>query len=245
MIIKPTTVTVIVISYNRPRMLAEALQSIYHADEILVMDDGSDFDVDRVVRDNAPPDCPIILTKKPSLTVEERLITPRVGKSMNEAIRCASSEVIAYLCDDDIFTPEWILGVKEYYDSGGLKGHWVRGLWGIFVDPHNPLRLEDTAEHLRCNICPMGGHGLTTGSFAHLVACSYKCGVWWSDASVAIHDSYFVSNYERIHQEDPAPLIKVAAGWRREHPFNMMKHASGDDKYLASGEEVFRGGMLE
>lgn len=245
MTIEPTTVTVVMPSYNRPRMLAEALQSIHHADEIIVMDDGSDFDVDRVVKTNAPPGCPTLTIKKPPLTVEERLVTPRVGKNMNEGIWRASSEVIAYLCDDDLFTPDWILGVKEYYDSPGLKEHWVRGWWGIFIDPHNPLELEDPASHLRCNICPMGSHGLTTGSFAHLKICSYKCGVWWSETSVAIHDSYFVANYGKIHKQDCVPLLENFAGWRREHPFNMMKHASGDDKYLPSGEEVLKGGMLE
>ena len=102
MIIEPTTVTVIMPSYNRPRMLGEALQSIIGADEILVVDDGSQFDVKKVVYENRPKDCNnVSWWKKPDLTHKERIVTPRVGKNMNEAIEKSSSDVIAYLCDDD------------------------------------------------------------------------------------------------------------------------------------------------
>ena len=47
--IKNPKVTVIVLSYNRPDMLKDALGSIKGADEVIVVDDGSDFDVRALV----------------------------------------------------------------------------------------------------------------------------------------------------------------------------------------------------
>lgn len=248
--IPPTTVTVVVLSYNRPRMLAEALESIIGADEIVVVDDGSSFDVEKVIKDSLPPIVPfkVVLEKKPPLTPEERIVTARVGKNMNEAIRNAQSDVITYLCDDDIFAPGWIQGIKDYYDGPGVKQHWIRGWWGQFIDPHNPLKhSDDPMKHIRTNICPMAPHGLTTGSFAHLRRCSIKCDVWWSEKSVSIHDSYFVGNYIKAHGSDHVPLLEgCPAGWRREHPFNMMKHVLGSDQYQESGKRLIREGeMLE
>lgn len=231
------TVTVIVLSYNRPKMLGEALQSIKGADEILVVDDGSDFDVEKVIEANRP-DCPSIKWwVKPKLTVEQRLVTARVGKNMNEAIHRASSDVITYLCDDDLFAPRWISAVKEHFSKPGFS-HWVRGWWGSFKDWDNPLRLEDPYHHLRCNIAKMPGHGLTTGSFAHLKICATLCGVIWSEDSVAVHDAFLVGRYLQIHPDSDVPLLVEGAGWRREHSLNMMKFTTMKDEYTPAGKTV-------
>ncbi len=237
-----TTVSVIVLSYNRPRMLGEALRSIHDADEILVVDDGSDFDVEDVVRKNVRPGLEFRVILKPSLTPEQRAVTPRVGLNMNEAIRSTNSEVIAYLCDDDVFASDWIRNVKKHYDSGE-DDHWVRGWWGKFDDPDSPLELEDPMHHLRCNIMGLPPHGLTTGSFVHLRRCAFRCKVWWSEESVAVHDCFLVAAFAKRHGVHKAKHINVAAGWRRLHPFNMLKHTAGAE-YTASGRAVI-GGMLE
>ena len=66
---KNLSVTVIVLSYNRPRMLKEALGSIKYADEVILVDDGSDFDVAAVAREFKFSSFSLI--GAPLITVEE------------------------------------------------------------------------------------------------------------------------------------------------------------------------------
>jgi hypothetical protein len=216
-------------------MLAEALQSIELADEIIVFDDGSTFDVDAVVAASVRPGPATRITRNPPTPVEDRMKTPRVGKAINTAIRESIGDVIAYLCDDDIFYPSWLADIRKYYDEGG-KNHWVKGWWGNFKDwePRDPIIWNPMmAPH----------HGLTTGSFAHLKTCATECGVLWSETSVAVHDAFLVMKLEGVHATGKIPNIGLA-GWRRNHKFNMIKHTLMDDTYKAGAGE-FLGGMVE
>lgn len=230
-------VSVIVFSYNRPRMLGEALRSIIGADEVFVVDDGSSFDVDKVVASSGLA-CPAVYTMIAGpMTTKERLVTARFGKGTNKAIRATSGDVITYLCDDDLFHPGWIRTIKDTWD-GKPDLHWARGKWGLFKDGEALRPIEEC-------LCPLHwAHLMTTGNFAHLRACTLKCGMWWSEMSVAVHDNYLINAaLPKVHPYGSVPDIGLA-GWRREHDYNMLKYVRGEN-YAENASAVLKRETLE
>ena len=229
------SVCTILLSYNRPKMLLEAVKATREADELIVLDDGSDFDVEKVIGAelNRFPKVSIKVSKK--MTVEERLGTPRLGKSINAAIRESSCEVITYLCDDDLFHEDWINHVRVFFS--GSEDHVVRGKWGIFKDWDKPG--ED--------LCPLKPDvDMTTGNFAHLRSCSVDHGMFWSEVVTAVHDSWFIRN-AMLPRHPLASICKldVLAGWRRDHAYNMMNFTNGAACYTGGAAAALSRKTLE
>lgn len=230
-------VSVIVFSYNRPRMLGEALRSIVAADEVCILDDGSTFDVDEVVASSGLV-CPSIRTVVAGkVTTAERMTTARFGRSANTAIREADGDVIAYLCDDDLFHHGWLQAIRDTWDTRP-ELHWAKGEWGLFEDGTLPTEIVECP-------CPLGdGHGMTTGNFVHRKECSLVCGLWWDETKVAVHDNHLINQaLPQAHSYECIPTIGLA-GWRREHRFNMLKYVHGEE-YTKSASAILKRDRLE
>ena len=213
-------------------MLGEALRSIKKADQVIVIDDGSDFDAEALLRDMKPDAQECLLIQNPKLTHSERISLPHVGRAINEAIRKSSCGIISYLCDDDLFHEGWLDALRDFFSKN--PNHVVFGGWNRFQDGEVPGD----------EVCPLSNI-LTTGNFAHRRSCSIEHGLWWGEHTVSIHDSYFVNHVIfRLHPD--FARIPALAGWRREHKYNMIHYAHGHiDQYLPNGVEVLRQGMLE
>ena len=228
-------VCTLLLSYNRPKMLLEALKSIKDADELVILDDGSDFSVPDVVGNeiNRFPKVSVKVSKK--MTVEERLRIPRLGKSINAAIRESSCEVITYLCDDDLLHEDWIRHVREFFS--GSKDHVVRGKWGIFKGWDKPGK----------GLCPLKPDvDMTTGSFAHLKSCSVDHGMLWSEVTTAVHDAWFIRNAMLPrHPLESIRKLNVLAGWRRDHAYNMINFTNGAACYTGGAAAVLSRKTLE
>ena len=225
-------VCVIVLSYNRPRMLGEALRSIRKADQVILIDDGSDFDAAALLKDVKPDARECLLIQNPKLTHAERISVPHVGRGINEAIRKSSCGIISYLCDDDLFHEGWPEALRDFFSKN--QAHVAFGGWNRFRDGEVP---GDEP-------CPLGNI-LTTGNFAHRRSCSIEHGLWWGEHTVTVHDSYFVNHVIfRLHPE--YARIRALAGWRREHQYNMFNYTGGlADQYSPHGVEVLRREKLE
>lgn len=229
------SVCTILLSYNRPKMLLEAAKSIREADELIVLDDGSDFDVAKVIGAelNRFPKVKIVVA--PKMTVEERLKTPRLGKSINQAIREASSEIITYLCDDDLFHEGWIPEVKRFFAEN--EDHLVRAKWGIFKDWDKP----------GAELCPLDRDvDMTTGNFAHRKSCSTEHGLWWGEGTTAVHDSWLIRKVMLPrHPLETFRKLDVLAGWRRLHAHNMMNFTNRAGEYSEKAADVLANKALE
>lgn len=226
-----TTVAVILLSYNRPRMLCEALGTALGADQLIVTDDGSDFDVEALVR-SCRPDAEFV--HAPKLRVAERLVTPRLGRLINEALGLVRCDVVTYLCDDDLFYPHWLPALRAFFDAYPDE-HWTRGAWFAFHEGD----VARTPE--RCELDP---RQLTTGNFAHRIGCVREERIGWDETTIASHDNAFLWNASRVHDMRTVPFCGAVAGWRRLHRHNALAYAARDG-YAANGAELFAGGMLE
>lgn len=229
------TVAVIVLSYNRPRMLVEALDSIEGADEIIVLDDASSFDVKALCDPYLKRFPRSEIRIAPPISVEDRMRHARAGTANNKAIRECHSDIITYLCDDDLFHKDWIRNVRSFFTEHP-DAHCVRAPWGLFNDGEEP------GEKM-CELRP--AFDMTTGSFAHLKKCSIEHGVLWDELTVAVHDHAFITRgIFPVHPLATIPKLETKAGWRREHAYNMM-HFTDANGYMGTAGDVLRRPVLE
>lgn len=230
--IKQYTVTVVVLSYNRPKMLQETLASIKNADEVIIVDDGSDFDIGSVVKKYKFPRFSLI--GAPRITLEERLKTQRIADLINEALKQARGDIISYICDDDLMTKEWIPALKKFYAEHGEKYHLVRGNCLRFMD-ENDLGVEERSKHLM--VFADSPRQLITGNFAHLRKCFKKEKVKWPGGFIVGHDTAFFNNMDKVHDTWTVPLIPVNAVFRRIHDKMLSNHVFyNDDQSVSLGE---------
>jgi glycosyltransferase involved in cell wall biosynthesis len=225
--------TVIVLSYNRPRWLAEALSSIDGASHIILVDDGSTFDVEHVARVSASQ--PVLLIANPPISVDRRLREPRVGRLLNRALQRVQDPFVTYLCDDDLFAPSWIPAAAEYL-AEHPDVHMCRGEWNTLGTSQSSFTARNPWI-------------VTTGNFAYRMHCVWRESCWWDEASITCHDAFMLTRYMNLHGYAHGgfdiPDVGVLAGWRREHAFNMLHVSDASCTYTPAARAMLDGGYLE
>lgn len=227
-----TTVATILLSYNRPRMLCEALGTVAGCDQLIVTDDGSDFDVRSLVRS-----CYSMaqFVTAPKMTITERLKTPRLGRLINQALALVECDVVTYLCDDDLFHPYWLPTVRAWFGHYPDE-HWTRGAWFAF-DDQDPVRQPER--------CKLDMRQLTTGNFAHRIECFRDEHIAWDETTISSHDYMFLINASQYHDMRLVPFCGTVAGWRRLHAHNALPYAAEHGYKPNAAAALFAGGMLE
>lgn len=102
-------VSIILTSYNRPRLVREAIASVrnqtYPDWELLVVDDNSNEETQMVLNHaiENDPRCRVINS---GVQPADRMRTARYASCINLALPMTTGNLITYLTDDDIFTPD-------------------------------------------------------------------------------------------------------------------------------------------
>lgn len=226
--------TAIVLSWNRPRMLEEALDSIRAQTlapaRVVVVDDGSTaFNVTDLVRPILPD---AYILAAPPMQPGMRAVLPRLGRLINVALGFTRQEdVVTYLCDDDLWHREWIEHVERA--MADKAAHFCRGRWYAFNDGQVP-GMEKRAN--------LDQRGMTTGNFAHSAACVLNEGLRWPEDVVLSLDDVFLHELVKHHGE--VRDIDRPAGWRRLHRFNMITYARAHH-FSPAGLEMIAGDKQE
>lgn len=208
------TISVIVLSYNRPKMLKEALESVGDADEIIITDDGSDFDPADTIKE-LDFKMPVKIIKSKPASLEIRLNQPRLGKMLNAALANVSSTLVTYLCDDDIMGPGWLSAVKEWmYDRPAC--HIVKGDYLYFKDD-----IKDTRK------VALDGRGMSTGNFVHRIECYKDEKIYWYEHRLDSIDDSFFWEIHKHHNTWMIPYINWVALYRRVHPKALSTYCVG------------------
>lgn len=120
-------VSCILTSFNRPRMLRQALKSIKdqtHQDyELILMDDSSIFDAKPVVQEFGFKSVKFFHT---DVSAARRGTENRCGININRALEIARGDIITYLCDDDYFYPSWFQAVVNHMANPGIQVSYGR-----------------------------------------------------------------------------------------------------------------------
>jgi glycosyltransferase involved in cell wall biosynthesis len=124
-----STIAVIVLAYNRPQLLAEALLSVVRQTrvptEIIVVDDCSPQPLE--VAPEIAEILPIRLVRQP--------INQGPAQAARRGLRETNAELVAFLNDDDLWEPTFLQRLGEALDAHPEAGaafcdHWVIGADG-------------------------------------------------------------------------------------------------------------------
>lgn len=136
-------ISVIVASFNRPRMLREALESLQrqtHRDfQVILIDDSTLFNVFDIVKDFDFPEC---VTVHENVPPGERQKKNRLGVNVNVGLSHATGDVVAYLADDDAYFPGWFKAVSDHFEKN--PGHQVA--FGILKYCQDELDFSEAGE---------------------------------------------------------------------------------------------------
>lgn len=230
------SVGVLVLSFNRPLWLREALVSAREADQIVIADDGSDFDPYDVMAlvQNELRNTAVTLVRNPQISVYRRMRVPRMGALFNRALDAIWTPYVGYVCDDDLLAPGFLEAAGTYLDEHP-EAHMVRGDWNILGTDRS------------CFEGKRDGWVITTGNFVHRMRCYHVENCRWHERTLTVQDAYFLGEYLRIHNLPHGgrtiPHVGRLAGWRREHPYNLI--GLSDHRGFTPEAEQVLGGFLE
>lgn len=252
---------VILLSYNRPRMVREAVRSVLtqtHSDLTLwIYDDGSDlFDIYDVASEF--DDERIYLCKSPPIPAEERIQmnSTRWSTNINTILaQIPKGEFVLYLCDDDILHYDWLVQINRCFTEKELC-HVLLGDLYWFYDGDDPYK---TGKKGFLSKIDTGGEIIegrlflwwSLGDFAHRSECFYDCDLKWRRGHEGHGHSYDVEFINAMSKNHVAHLIApIPAVYRREH-VNTLSYRLGrieDGYYTKTGgkmepEHVF--GLME
>ena len=139
------TVSVVIPVYNRTSQLLRALESVYAqthpADEVIVVDDGSDIDIELQIKGHFP---------------QIRLIRQAhggVSRARNNGVEQASGDWIAFLDSDDTWQPQKLATQLERLNNSNTQICHTDEIWirnGVRVNPHNKHKKSGGDLFSRC-----------------------------------------------------------------------------------------------
>ncbi len=229
-------------------MLKEAIESVLNSRGVhvrcWVYDDGSDFDVTKVVESIG--DDRIILACAPRITPEERVRrgNTRWSTNMNWIVaKTNRGESITYLCDDDILSPDWLAAVDELF-SQTTTPHLVIGDMYYFYDGEDPFKdgrwgfpakvekqSDDNGFVIWWNL----------GSFSHRTECFHDEGIRWRHGYKGHPHSWDVQYIDALLEKHVGYVkINIPAMYRREHKNTLSARAGriSDGVYVKPAEEL-------
>jgi hypothetical protein len=207
--------SIVLLSYNRPRMLGEAIESVlnngYEQFNCYVLDDDSDFDVEGLVKSYG--DERLWLAQCRYEPGEIRL--SNLASNINAVLGVIPrNEAVLYLCDDDIMARHWPAKVLTVFNMPE-RPHLIQGNLHSFEDGKD-WRTESVVG-LKGTPLPQGSLWWTTGTFAHLSDCYHDEGLSWKETRTGHSQDYnFIEEAIGMHPNYfGTPDVAV---YRREHP---------------------------
>lgn len=112
-------VSVFLTSYNRPRMVREAISSVlgqtYQNLELLILDDRSDLETFEVLSEFL--DDPRVALYRSNAREEDRFKEARYARLINIGATFARGEFFTYLTDDDLYLPGRLDSMARYLNT--------------------------------------------------------------------------------------------------------------------------------
>jgi len=101
-------VSCILVSYNRPRWVRQAIKSVAdqtHKDyQLIVIDESDIFDIHEAVKEFSLTQCDVRVVQ---VAAEQRRNQNRLSINLNAGVALATGDLLCYLADDDYFYPTW------------------------------------------------------------------------------------------------------------------------------------------
>ncbi len=204
---KHNTILILLLYYDRPNMVRNALYSLVLADKyyknwiLAVNDDASSIPAEPIVKEILADKLDRIKFYRLNMTLEEKIQSGGImGAGMNKIIQETEADIGIMLCDDDALHPYYLEGLNWYF----LANPEVNSCHSKIIE-YCPLRETFfNAMNRRMNPnfwlnvhkIPICGAGKVDASqVAWRLKCNKKFGAWFASPCPKNHDMYF---YEEL-----------------------------------------------
>lgn len=174
-------VSVILNSYNRPKMIVDAINSVknqtYDNWELLIIDDSSNKETIEAIKESIKDNDRCILLRS-GVQEQDRNKTTRYATCINIGLQSASGELITYLTDDDIYYPQRLEKMVESFSNPEIS---------LVYDRQRVVRFNScgtTELYIRNLIGITNSHRceIDHNSIMHRKSCLEKTGPWDDNA---------------------------------------------------------------
>lgn len=220
-------VDIILTSFNRPDSLGRALQSVLNQSDsdwkLWVLDDGSDFDIIRLLMETFRGDDRVQIRQfDPS--PDERKNQVRYAIIINAGLTESTSENICYLCDDDYLYPGWIAAINRSFSE---NQDW-QVMYGklMYVPLVHTGDLNATGSVLFPENLPLPFGNIDHCQVAHRRFCLNSVPKW---KNVFPADGYFFTDLSRAFQFHPVDVMACQKGMHEKNLLNLWnkRHKKG------------------
>jgi glycosyltransferase involved in cell wall biosynthesis len=229
------TFSVVIPTYGRPAFLAEAVASV------LAQTDG---DFECIVVDDASPE-PAVLPDDPRLRLVRREENGGPPAARNTGIDAAVGRYVAFLDDDDVWTPDRLAGAREAHARAQVAVCWQSTLGqDPSVPPHGRVLEGDVRDVVLDGIIPHLGTTSIERVHALHFDVRYEASddvEWWlrvaQECTVAttqrvgllyrVHEGYRPRTGQQKRLENGRMLLEEHREWFDRHPrakaFRLMR----------------------
>lgn len=200
-------IMILLLYYERPNLLRNALQSVLKANEhhrdwfLVVHDDGSESHAAPIVNEVMARVIDRVGIVRTEMTVKEKVDSGGIlGKQMNQIIKAAMWDIrpdaLVMLCDDDELHPEYLKNLSEYFDKNPKVSSCyskvicfnplTESTENLVPDPLHPMAANLNAWHKPINGCSR----VDASQVAWRVGC-HEAGAWFHSPCVKDHDAHF------------------------------------------------------
>lgn len=211
--------SVVLSSYNRPRMIKDAIKSLLAQTvqdfEVIVADDGSPEETLAVVRGLIAGDRRFRLTSIEGREVKDHaLVANRSIDRINEALALVSGQIIHYLCDDDVYDSRRFSAFDELFEDPGIMVGYGRL---DYID----LQGAPTGETRYFKSVQDPFLKLDHNQFAHRRETLSAVPRWeYAEPPHYFGDGQYMSALSRIW---PFVGLDRVVAYKRDHPYSMLR----------------------
>jgi SAM-dependent methyltransferase len=211
--------TIILGSFNRPRMVKRAIQSVLAQTvrdwQLVIADDGSNDDTIRSIHEETAGDPRIIFNPCPEpFTGLVRVgCSSRACKRINDALKVASGRIFHYLADDDWYDPKRFEIFNEIFADPAVHCGYGRVLLMNMDKVHGSIFPKSP--------CTTPLSNLDHNQVAHRVETFKVITEWPTEekGDYALEGHYF----NMLAQHWPFIGLDKIVAYKSYHPFNMQK----------------------
>lgn len=215
-------VSCILVSYNRPTWVRQALASVaeqtYENYELIVVDESDLFDMEEVLKEFAFQS---VIFIRQLVTPSQRREINRLSVNINEGIRAASGDLFCYLADDDFLLPGWFGQGAKFFSSHPAMANGYGRLYytkskGRDYDPKGKCRYPPSPVRQPSSV-------LDHNQVMHRRPNPM---VWWPEELQHLSGpdgAYF----KRLLKQGPFHRMQIDAAVKRFHSKNLQQHIKG------------------
>jgi spore maturation protein CgeD len=210
--------SVILSSYNRPKLIREAIGSLLAQTvndfEVVITDDGSNQETLDAIRGIISNDRRFrLMTIEGRETVDYAAVVNRSIDRINDALPLLSGEIVHYLCDDDLYEKNRFSCFDDLFTDPRVMVGYGRLIY-IYVDgkPTGETRYFDLIGDPFCK--------LDHNQFAHRRSTLFSVSRWeHPEPPHYFGDGQYMRALSKIW-----PLVGVdrVVAYKRRHPFEML-----------------------